>query len=309
MQARVSSKLIAAVGVVTISIIGVFAYLILEAHQRQLIAELERTAHQLSETVKSSTRYDMLLNQRESVHRIIQTIGKQEGIDKVRIFNKEGTIIFSTDTLDIGKMVDQRAEACYVCHAADQPLERLSIAQTTRIFAGGRQARTLGIINPIYNEPNCWQSACHAHSPNQKVLGVLDITMSLAAVDRGMRASQMRLLVFAVIAITAVSLIIYLLVTHLVLKPVRQIVDATQHVANGDLNYTIHLNKNDEIGELAKSFNAMTRQLSESQRQLYQSDKLASIGRLAAGVARDQQSAHGRAHLQQLLAQTGERPA
>ena len=125
MQARVSSKLIAAVGVVTISIIGVFAYLILEAHQRQLIAELERTAHQLSETVKSSTRYDMLLNQRESVHRIIQTIGKQEGIDKVRIFNKEGTIIFSTDTLDIGKMVDKRAEACYVCHAADQPLERL----------------------------------------------------------------------------------------------------------------------------------------------------------------------------------------
>jgi two-component system NtrC family sensor kinase len=287
MQATVSSKLIAAVGIVAIGIIGIFAYLILTAHQQQLIAELERSAHQLSETVKSSTKYDMLLNQRESVHRIIQTIGKQEGIEKVRIFNKDGTIIFSNDGIDIGKMVDKQAEACYVCHAVDKPLERLSIAQTTRIFAATPQIRTLGIINPIYNETSCWQSACHAHTPNQKVLGVLDITMSLAAVDRSMRASQMRLLLFAVIAITAVSVIIYLLVKSLVLEPVRQIVAATHHVAKGELNYSIDLNKNDEIGELAKSFNNMTRQLSETQRQLYQSDKLASIGRLAAGVAHE----------------------
>jgi two-component system NtrC family sensor kinase len=287
MQTKVSYKLIVAVGSVAICIIGIFAYLILHAQQGQLIAELERNAHQLSETVKSSTKYDMLLNQRESVYRIIQTIGKQEGIQKVRIFNKEGKIIVSTDSLDVGKMVDKRTEACYACHAADQPLERLSIAQRTRIFAAAPQARTLGIINPIYNESSCWRSDCHAHSPSQKVLGVLDITMSLAEVDRGMRASQMQLLMFAVIAITAVSLIIYLLVKSLVLKPVRQIVAATQHVARGDLSYTINLNKNDEIGELAKSFNEMTRQLAETQRQLYQSDKLASIGRLAAGVAHE----------------------
>jgi two-component system NtrC family sensor kinase len=72
-----------------------------------------------------------------------------------------------------------------------------------------------------------------------------------------------------------------------VLKPVEQIVAATKHVASGDLNYTVALNKNDEIGELAKSFNNMTRQLAETQRQLYQSDKLASVGRLAAGVAHE----------------------
>src|SRR5574341_1224635 len=115
MRVKISYKLIAAVGFVAIVIIGIFAYVMLNAHQRQLIAEMERSAHQLSETVKSSTKYDMLLNQRESVHRIINTIGGQQGIEKVRVFNKDGAIIFSTDSLDIGNMVDKRAEACYVC--------------------------------------------------------------------------------------------------------------------------------------------------------------------------------------------------
>jgi len=287
MLTRISHKLIVAVGSVALIIIGIFAYVILSAHQQQLISEVRRSAHQLSETVKNSTRYDMLLNQRESVHRIITTIGKQEGIRKVRIFNKDGEIIFSTDPLDAGQMVDKRAEACYACHAANQPLERLPISDRTRIFPTPGHGRVLGIINPIYNESSCWQSDCHAHQPSQKVLGVLDISMSLDEVDRDMRASQERLLLFGIVAIAAVSLMIYLLVNRIVLKPVREIVAATRKVAAGDLHYKIALAKRDEIGILADAFNEMTHKLSEAQRQVYQSQKLAAVGQLAAGVAHE----------------------
>jgi len=277
MRTQISHKIIVAVGSVTLVIIGIFAYGILSAHREQLISEVRRNAHQLSETVKNSTHHDMLLNQRESVHRIINTIGKQDGIKKVRIFNKDGAIIYSTDPHDAGRMVDKRAEACYACHAVDRPLERLPISERTRIF----QLPSPGASSDHQSDlqrAELLAGGLHAHEPTQKVLGVLDVSMSLDEVDRDMQSSQRRLLLFGIVAIGAVSLMIYLLVNRIVLKPLNAIVAATRKVAAGDLHYMIALPKRDEIGVLAGSFNEMTKRLSDAQRQVYQSQKLAAVG-------------------------------
>src|SRR5690606_24128884 len=287
MKAKIRYKLIAAVSGVVVGILGVFAYLVLDTYQQRLIADLEQYAHQLSETVRSSTRHDMLLNQRESVHQIISTIGEQEGIEKVRVFHKDGEIILSTDTLDQGRFVDQDAEACHACHAADRPLERLSVRERTRVFTAADGRRVLGIIAPVYNEPSCWQSDCHAHRPAQTVLGVLDITMPLDAVDRERRAGQRELLVLTLLAVVALSVLIYWIAGRLVLRPVGEVVEATRRVAGGDLAYTVPVRTADEIGALARSFNDMTQRLGEAPRPPLQSDKLASVGRLAAGVAHE----------------------
>jgi two-component system NtrC family sensor kinase len=287
MHTRIGTRMIVGVGLVTALSIGVMAVLIIRAHQTDLIGGLIRSADQLSETVKSSTYYDMLENRRESLHRVIETIGRQEGIGKVRIFNKDGQIMFSSDSGEIGRSLDKRAEACYACHAVDRPLERLPIPARVRTFRGPDGARVLGIINPIQNEQSCWSAACHAHSRQQRVLGVLDVTVSLAEVDRQIAAGRWQILGLAALAIAAASLLLWWLNRRLVLRPVEALAAGTRRVAEGDLTVSIPVTATHELGDLARAFNEMTGRLAETQRQLTQADKLASVGRLAAGVAHE----------------------
>jgi signal transduction histidine kinase len=76
-------------------------------------------------------------------------------------------------------------------------------------------------------------------------------------------------------------------VGYYIVEPVRRLASATARIAKGELNEEIHVRTRDEIGELASSFNTMTRELKQTQSRLVQSGKMAAVGELAAGVAHE----------------------
>jgi uncharacterized membrane protein YjdF len=110
-------KLICSVSAIAILVIGVYASVNINTQRNQLIHEVIQSSSRVSETIKRSMRYDMLKYQPDRLHRAIDTIGAQEGIEKVRIFNYLGEIIYSSDRTEMGTMVDKSAEQCYACHA------------------------------------------------------------------------------------------------------------------------------------------------------------------------------------------------
>jgi sensor histidine kinase regulating citrate/malate metabolism len=185
---------------------GALAYLFLSIQREHLNHAILRTASQLSETIKKSIQNDMLENRKEAAYKIMETIGGQEGIEKVRVYSSEGKILFSSgNSAEVGRMVNQKAEACFGCHSEARPLERLATSGRSRIFFSahdvaqpGANHRVLGIINPMYNDSGCSSAACHAHPASQKVLGVIDVTMDLSEVDSQIARARRQVLVVSV---------------------------------------------------------------------------------------------------------------
>jgi two-component system NtrC family sensor kinase len=311
MGQRINSKLFFSIGFATIFIFGVLSYLFLNQQKSEHTDKIYREANIFSEIITRAVRFNMPIGNRECIYRMMKVIGAQNGIEIVRMFDKKGKIKFSTNKQEVGTYVDMKAEACNTCHAQEKPMEILPQKFRYRIFRP-KNHRVLAIITPIYNGPTCYNGACHVHSKEESILGVLDVGLSLAAVDNESKEIQLIFILFTIIAIICFSSILAFFIHRLVTKPVKQLAQATQNIAQGNLDVEIPIKTKDEIGQLAMSFNQMVQDLKKAneklqswsselekkveerteklrlaREQLIQSEKMASMGVLSSSVAHE----------------------
>ncbi|MFN7943635.1 MAG: ATP-binding protein [Thermoanaerobaculia bacterium] len=284
----------------------------LASQRRQLTRLLEGQADTVVEVIRGATRESMLRNDSNELARILDALAAQESIERIRVFDKQGRITQSSTAGEIGHQVDLTAEQCVSCHAASGEIHGPAGTARTRIFDRPGQGRTLGLIAPIRNEAACSDAACHAHPAGRTVLGVLDVQLPLANVDAAIADSQRQMLVGLAATVAAVVALGSLLVWGLVLRPVGALTAAAPRLAAGDFSARVPEGANDEIGELARAWNRMARDLGAAQTELaawgrrleerieektreleathqglLRIEKMASLGKLAASVAHE----------------------
>jgi two-component system, NtrC family, sensor kinase len=305
-----SAKLIALLLAALLASFCLFGYLNIRLHRKHLEDATLRSAERVGDTLKRSMSYYMLHNDRTGLVEMMETIAGQPGIVRVRVFDRDGRINYSTDQHEVNQQYDRDAEMCAGCHAQN-PVATQVNGNRFRIYKG-ENSRVVGVITPIENQPACSNAACHAHPAGQQILGVLDTNLSLAEADANLAQGTWRMGAYTAAAILVISFLSCLFVWRVVDEPIHALEAGTRRLGAGELGYQIPITSHDEVGELAESFNGMSRELLDAREEVtawahtledrveqktkelkrahehvLQVEKMASIGKLAAVLAHE----------------------
>lgn len=258
------------VALILLASYSLFVFLVIDMQRNFYIGQMVREAERFSSGVINATHHSMLLDDSEATRNIIKDIAREKDISDIRIYNHDGMIKFSNQPAEVGTTVNKRAEACFACHSEDKPFSEVVTSTRTRIHDHGGH-RVLGMITPIYNRKSCSMAPCHVHPQEQKVLGVLDMGMSLANLDSQVESLVKKTVLLGLATLAAVLGTIGLYITFRVHKPVTQLRDAAMKLALGDYSHKLDIPKGDQVGECAWAFNMMRDQVRRRTQELARS--------------------------------------
>jgi histidine kinase len=261
-------KIIASVGIILFFSISIWAYINLRHYRTRVMSHIVSDCDRLSEAILLGTHYAMMLNARDDINQTIRNMGRLKDLRRIRIYNKAGEIKFSNLEKEIGHTTDIKTQACHICHQTEPPIDSVGLEQRKRIGYTSSGERLLGLISPIYNEPGCATAQCHAHPPDKKILGALDLVISLEKTDMQIIGFQRRLALFALIVFLATSAIIFFILEKSFILPIQRMIEGTRQIAQGRYDALAGFQKSDEIGGLAEAVDRMGREIGIKQQAL-----------------------------------------
>ncbi|MCY2995346.1 MAG: ATP-binding protein [Planctomycetota bacterium] len=292
-------------------VLAVYAMIGFRSTKEDFLRFVRADMDRYSGLIKRATHDGMLLNHKEGVQATIKRLAKGPEIAAIRVYDKKGTIVMSAHEDEIGQLIGRSSATCHSCHFLHETKDAAVLEDSSllRVTEGPEAIRHLAVIE---NEPACATAACHAHPPDLRVLGVLDLEMSMAPFEDAVRRAQKQFLWTTLILIFIVCVVAAVFIRRVVQRPIEKLYKGTRRIAEGDLDTRIEVRGRHELGRLAEAFNQMagdlsaarrevtewsqtledkviakTEELSRAHRQVLQMEKMASLGKLAATVAHE----------------------
>ena len=303
------------VGLLAVSlfvVLGASSFVSMRMHHDHLEEQLEERAMELGRTVLSSLHYAMLENDRDHLQQIVANVSDSERVDAVRLISKSGMVGVTSEPGELGTTRALEHPSCTVCHVADPPRLPSSIPDGLHTYDNGDESSKLGLVIPVVNEPSCYEAACHVHAADETLLGVLDVELSTASIDRTMASELQRTILLQAFTLLIVCTVVGVVAWRTVHNPFHDMLAGVRRFGAGDLDHRLPENHAGELGQLEASFNSMAGRLSAARHELEEwnhtleerveektaelqraqetmvfTEKMVSLGRLAAIVAHE----------------------
>ncbi|HQT96161.1 MAG TPA: HAMP domain-containing protein, partial [Thermoanaerobaculaceae bacterium] len=247
---RLQAKLALGVtGIVTV-IMGVSAFWLTMNHRAHLGEDYRNFAIGITRIAEAGLENAMISRDPAEITNVIHAIDTGENLEGMMILDMRGTVRYSHEPGDVGRTFSRDDPTCRMCHdhpATDRPK---TVILPTR--GGGRILR---VARPLLNQPRC--QSCH----QKRVLGMLIADFSMADADRQVTSSLAGLLLGVLLTMAGVVGATIGFVYVEVARPLSAFLKVTQSIGKGDLKQRVALVRDDEIGDLAASFDRMMERL------------------------------------------------
>jgi PAS domain S-box-containing protein len=238
------------------------------ADRRHVLESAREVSRFNSETILVSLRKLMMTRDITGITELIDSLAGTGSLYRdLSLISHDGVVVASTSGA-AGENLGPMSRPCRTCHALARPedgLGRDSFDEVVGLRDGGR---VITVVTPIRNEQSCWTADCHAHSRSRRVLGVLKTDFSLRRADALTRSRTRETILAVIAAIVLCTAAVWLTMGRLLERPIRVLVAGMKRIAGHDFDLRIDMDRNDEMGLLARSFNDMTSKLAGSRREL-----------------------------------------
>ena len=270
--------------VVTLLVAAVLAgsgYAALKVRRANLEADLDREAHEIATALRAGiepldrgTAEEMLLARARAA--------------------RQHDELFGLEVLSIGS--EQRTDDdawLLLMRAAD-----IQDAPVGRLFDSSSGPRSYAMAVPLFDAAALELPPRH---PARHPTAIMGMRRGAGYIDAEVAATARRIYPLFLLVVIGVAIGVRVAIEQIVVRPLRRLLEGIDAVGKGDLSRVILAERDDEIGTIAGRFNAMTGSLREAREEtervagarlglearLRQSEKLATIGQMAAEIAHE----------------------
>jgi signal transduction histidine kinase len=221
---------------------------------------LKHKGETMVRTLAYSSLYPVLMNNQEMLKTLVKGPINEEDVVFCLIQDPQGAILAKS------------LSAAYVGSEKRVHLLTFSIPIQTKL----RQGDEIPKPNPSVSSRDLkvqldtisklWQGL-KEEPVAQDAVGIAHLGLSLHRMDKEL-AGVKKTVGILILLVVGVGIAVTIFLVQIIVTPIGQLVLATQRIARGDLSHPVVISTDDEIGDLARSFNQMVKQLEDSRKEL-----------------------------------------